>query len=206
MSCPLDTILDGNTQKSIDSGVAFISEKISTVRKTFDVPASAPKNSKDNPYAACFAGKLNRNILWGNILLQVAVLAFLAIIAATKGEKAWSVDALTWISWISMVLLLIQYRDAVVSGFKVFLFGVGRQTQVIAALTLAIAVMTKLLYDREGWVVSAVALLIFASTSVRVGLQIRSALGQESVVPIFLDFINRLVTVDRVNKIKAAFA
>jgi hypothetical protein len=202
MSCPLDTILDQDAQKTIDTGVKYITDKIKTVRKFVDVPT---KDKKKDMFKDCTASKVNKGILWTNIALQIVVLLFLGFIAVTRGEKDWSIDALTYISWVTSGLVLIQYRDILMSSAKLFMYGVGRKTQIITVVSVLIVLLTKLLYDKEGLTVSIVAMMVFALIAVRVWFQIKSTFDANSTVSMFLDFINRLMTVDRINVIKGAF-
>ena len=202
MSCPLDRILDKESNKQIDDGVDFLAKKIETIKKIYEIPDSGGESSM---FEGCSTTKLDKGVLWANIALQITLLVFLGIIAATKGEKDWSIDALTWVSWVTLALLLIQYRDVVFSMLKLFIHGVDLQTQIISVLTLVIVIMTRLLYVNEGFTVSIVALMIFVLIAVRVGFQIKSTLQSDSMVTIMLDFINRLITPNRIQKIKKAF-
>lgn len=205
MSCLLDEILDVETQNSIDDGINFISEKITSAKKTFNT-SELKEEKKPNSFKDCTSNKLNRTALWANIVLQILSLIVLGVIAKTNKKNQWSINALTWISWITLILLVVQYKDALMSGFKLFMYGVSKKTQLITVLSLLIVLLTNLLHAKEGSTVNIVAMSIFVLIFTRVWLQIKTTLDTESsMVSVFLDFINRLITKKRIDKVKNAF-
>jgi hypothetical protein len=128
----------------------------------------------------------------------------LGVIAVTKGGQKWAFDILGLISWVTLVLTGIQYQDGIMAGAKIFIFGTGVKSQSIVAISLAIVLLTNLLKSRDGGVASIVAAVIIMFIIGRTVMQIQSAFSTVSPVPVVLDFVNRLITVDRVKKLKNA--
>jgi len=200
VSCPIDIILSEDTQKTIDTGIRVLSEKISNRIK----PGEKDNSSSNNYFDNCKSNMRNKAVLWANIGIQFLLLIFLGVIAVTKGEQKWAFDILGLISWVTLVLTGIQYQDGIMAGAKIFIFGTGVKSQSIVAISLAIVLLTNLLKSRDGGVASIVAAVIIMFIIGRTVMQIQSAFSTVSPVPVVLDFVNRVITVDRVKKLKNA--
>jgi hypothetical protein len=200
VSCPIDIILTEDTQKTIDTGIRVLSEKISNRIK----PEKKDNSSSNNYFDNCKSNTRNKAVLWANIGIQFLLLIFLGVIAVTKGEQKWAFDILGLISWVTLVLTGIQYQDGIMAGAKIFIFGTGVKPQSIVAISLAIVLLTNLLKSRDGGVASIVAAVIIMFIIGRTVMQIQSAFSTVSPVPVVLDFVNRVITVDRVKKLKNA--
>jgi len=200
VSCPIDIILSEDTQKTIDTGIRVLSEKISNRIK----PGEKDNSSSNNYFDNCKSNMRNKAVLWANIGIQFLLLIFLGVIAVTKGGQKWAFDILGLISWVTLVLTGIQYQDGIMAGAKIFIFGTGVKSQSIVAISLAIVLLTNLLKSRDGGVASIVAAVIIMFIIGRTVMQIQSAFSTVSPVPVVLDFVNRLITVDRVKKLKNA--
>lgn len=200
MSCPVDIIVTKDTQELIDTGLQYFSEKISKRVK--------PEKKEVQPSLwnldTCKSNVINKTVLWANIGIQFVVLIFLSVIMATKGRKKWAFNVLKWISWITLILTAIQYKDGIMAGAKIFIFGIGIKTQIIVAISLAIVFLTKLLQSEDGGIASLVSTVIIIFIIARTVMQIQSALTNVSAAPVVLDFVNRVITVDRVKKLKNA--
>ena len=184
----------------IDAGLQALSEKIS---KRVN-PEKNEVNPSSRKFDACKSSVRNKTVLWVNIGIQFLVLIFLGVIAGTKGQEKWAFDVLRWISWVTLILTAIQYKDGIMAGAKIFIFGTGMKTQIIVAISLVIVFLTKLLQNKDGGVASLVSTAIIIFIIARTVMQIQSAFTNVSAVPVVLDFVNRVVTVDRVKKLKNA--
>lgn len=196
MSCPIDNIVTEDTQKLIDTGLQVFADKMSKRVK----PEVKPSGNFDT----CYSNMRNKAVLWVNIGIQFIVLIFLGIIAGSKGQKTWARDLLKWISWTTLILTALQYKNGIMAGVKIFIFGTSVKTQFIVAISLAIVILTNLLQSREGGVASLVSAVMIILIIARIVVQIQTALTNDSAVPVVLDFVNRVVTVDRVKTLKNA--
>lgn len=199
MSCPLDEIVTEDTQQLIDTGLKTFSEKMSKRVKPDKKEVKTP-----GAFDTCYSNMRNKAVLWMNICIQFIVLIFLGIIAGSKGQKRWAFDLLKWTSWVTLFLIALQYKNGIMAGVKILIFGTSIKTQFIMTVSLAIVILTNLLQSKEGGVASLVSAVMIMLIIVRIAVQIQSALTNDSAVPVVLDFVNRVVTVDRVKTLKNA--
>lgn len=189
MSCTIKTILDPQTQKTIDKGVDVLSAKIQR----------AVKDSDDD----CFSTQIDRLAAIGNIIIQYVILAFV-VLALFQHDKAWLIVKIIGVtSVVSLVLLAIQYRNAIIPIVRL-LGALDTSTKIIIFLTVAAALGTT--YIRKGESGYKLTLVIAMILFVKLSLQMKDFLtDNKSPAPAFLVFVRELFTSQRITKIFRAF-
>jgi hypothetical protein len=199
MFCLIDRIVTEDTQKLIDTGLQTFSEEMSK-----RVKPDQKKVKPSGKFDTCYSNMRNKAVLWMNLGIQFIVLIFLGVIAGSKGQKMWAFDMLKWISWVTLFLTVLQYKNGIMAGVKIFIFGTSVKTQFIMAISLAIVILSNLLQSKEGGVASLVSAVMIILIIARISVQIQTTLTNDSAVPVVLDFVNKVVTVDRVKTLKNA--
>lgn len=193
MSCSITKVLDSETNKKLDDGVDIMAAKISAAVKLDDV------NNSD-----CRASEIGRIVSIVNMVIQYIVLSFVILAVVNSDNASLIINVIKWVSYVSLILIVVQYRNVLVSAGRLFMYGLDLENQVIIVFSLFIALITG--FVRKGTagmkMTLAVAFLIF----IRLAIQMKNfLLDRDSKIPAFLVFIKELLTPSRITKIYNAF-
>lgn len=191
MSCSVYKILDDEMDKTIDDGVDTLAAKIS-------------KTVKEDANVECRDSKIDRLIVILNMGIQYVVLSFviLALVNHDKGDM--TVRVVTWVSYISLLLITIQYRNAIATAGKLFVHGLDSETQIIILSSLFIVIITG--FVKRGTAGMKLTLAIAFLIVIRLAIQMKSFLtDKDSKIPEFLSFARELLSPTRISKLFRAF-
>ena len=189
MSCSIGSIHDPQTQKNIDKGIDELSVKIKkAVEKDEDI---------------CMSTTVDKWANIGNMVIQYVILAFV-VLALFRHEKAGLIVKIVGItSIVSLVLLAIQYRNAIIPIARL-IGALDTSTKIIIFLSIAAALGTTYIQKGDAGfrLTLAIAMILF----VKLSLQMKNFLNDEkSSAPAFLAFVKELFTPRRISTIFRAF-
>ena len=183
MSCTIDQILDPATQRQIDKGVDRLSQRIAT--------ASSSRT--------CTAFRVDRTVALVDILIQCVILAFVVFALFQHEHSALIVKVIEWTAYVSLALLVIRYRNAIISSVRL-LSALDVGSKVVIFLSVAAAIATE--YIKKGQAGMRMTLVIAMVLFVKVSLQMREFLNeQNSTIPVFLTFVKDVFTPHRIDAI-----
>jgi len=190
MSCSINDILDTSMNKAVDDGVDKLAAKIASVDK-----------QKGN---TCAEAGIDNTITIGNMTIQYIILAIIILSVVNHSNSVLGVRVIVWVTYVSLCLVAVQYRHAIVSAGKVFLYGLDIEDQFVIIASLATTVFTA--FATNGGFDVGIMLAIAFLISVSLVIQLKDFLLQKNskMVP-FLSLLNGLSTPERISKIYAAF-
>ena len=190
MSCSVAQILDAKTQKSIDDGVASLASKIKS-----DV------NFKNQ---SCNDSKLDKALAFVSIAMQYLVFAFLLVALARRDESTDTlVRVIVVTSFVTTVLLVIQYRNVLLSAVRV-LGALDTSTKIILVLSILATLGTG--YIKKGGAGLYLTLGIAAVLFLRLSIQVRDFMRDtKSPIPAFTKFMKEIITPARIKTLYNAF-
>jgi hypothetical protein len=105
---------------------------------------------------------------------------------------------------VSLALLIVQYRNVLISAGRVFMYGLDLETQIILVFSVIITIITSFIKKGAAGMklTLAIAFLIF----IRLALQMKDfLLDKKSNISAFLSFAKELLTPTRIAKIYKSF-
>ena len=190
MSCSINSILDESMNKAIDGGVNKLAAKIASVEK-----------KEGN---TCANARVDDTITIGNMTIQYIILAIIILSLVNHNNSVLGVKVIVWVTYASMILVAVQYRHAIVSAGKVFLYGLDIEDQLVIIASLAATVFTA--FATNGGFDVGIMLTIAFLISVSLVIQLKDFLLEKNskMLP-FLSLLNGLSTPERISKLYAAF-
>jgi len=189
MSCSVTKILDKETQQKIDNGVDSISAQI--------------KKKLDATDDTCDESKIDKFVAISSIILQYVVFAFILVALASDKYSATVVKAVVITSFITTVLLVIQYRNILLSALRI-LSALDLSTKII--LVLSILAMLGTGYIKKGGAGLYLTMGIAAVLFLRLSLQVRDFVrDSKSALPAFTTFLKEVITTKRIQTLYNAF-
>jgi hypothetical protein len=192
MSCSIDKILDASTNKSIDEGVERISKKIS----------DTVKNEDSN--IECNNSKIDHWISIINMGIQYLILSFVILALLNHEKSALIITVITWTAYVSLALLMVRYRNVLISAGRILLYGLDLETQIILAFSIFITLITG--FIKKGTAGMKLTLTIAFLIFIRLALQMKDfLLDKKSNLSAFMEFVKELLTPTRISKIYKSF-
>lgn len=192
MSCSIDKILDASTNKSIDEGVDRISKKISDMVKSEDSNIE------------CNNSKIDHWISIINMGIQYLILSFVILALLNHEKSALIITVITWTAYVSLALLMVRYRNVLISAGRILLYGLDLETQIILAFSIFITLITG--FIKKGTAGMKLTLTIAFLIFIRLALQMKDfLLDKKSNLSAFMEFVKELLTPTRISKIYKSF-
>jgi hypothetical protein len=176
-------------QKNIDAGVDSISAQIK-------------QNNARN--IKCWASHIDRSIAIVNISIQYIIIAFV-VLALFNHDTSSSmiVQIIQWTTYVSLVLLALQYRNAI-SAVGRLANALDTTTKIVIILSVLAALGTG--YIKKGQAGVHLTIAITMILFVRLSLQMKDFLmDKKTPIPAFLKFVKELLTPERIRKIYTSF-
>lgn len=192
MSCSIDKILDASTNKSIDEGVDRISKRISDTVKSEDSNIE------------CNNSKIDHWISIINMGIQYLILSFVILALLNHEKSALIITVITWTAYVSLALLMVRYRNVLISAGRILLYGLDLETQIILAFSIFITLITG--FIKKGTAGMKLTLTIAFLIFIRLALQMKDfLLDKKSNLSAFMEFVKELLTPARISKIYKSF-
>ncbi|AGE56762.1 hypothetical protein ATCVNEJV2_843L [Acanthocystis turfacea Chlorella virus NE-JV-2] len=190
MSCSVADILDAKTQKNIDDGVASLADKI--------------KKDVNFKNQECNDSKLDKTLAFVSIAMQYLVFAFLLIALVKQDESTDTlVRVIVVTSFVTTILLVIQYRNVLLSALRV-LGALDLSTKIILALSILAMLGTG--YIKKGGAGLYMTLGIAAVLFLRLSIQVKDFIrDSKSPIPAFTKFMKEIITPARIQTLYNAF-
>ena len=192
MSCLIKTILDAATNKNIDKGVDKLSEKISATIKNED------------PNIECNSSNIDRWISIINMGIQYLILSFVVLALLNHEKSALIITVITWTAYLSLALLMVRYRNVLISAGRILVYGLDLETQIILAFSIFITIITG--FIKKGTAGMKLTLTIAFLIFIRLALQMKDfLLDKKSNLSAFMAFVKELLSPARISKIYKSF-
>jgi Na+-translocating ferredoxin:NAD+ oxidoreductase RnfA subunit len=189
MSCSVTQILDKEAQQRIDDGVNSISAQI--------------KKKLNHADDTCEESQIDKFVAISSIILQYVVFAFILVALASDKYSATVVKVVVITSVITTVLLVIQYRNILISALRI-LSALETSTKIILVLSLLAMLGTG--YIKKGGAGLYLTMGIAAVLFLRLSLQVRDFVrDSKSALPAFTTFLKEVITTKRIQTLYDAF-
>jgi hypothetical protein len=193
MSCSITKVLDAEENKRLDDGVDVMAAKISAAIKDDDVANSE-----------CRASEIDRYVNIVNMAIQYIILSFVVLAVIQHDNAALIVNVIKWVSIVSLILILVQYRNVLVSAGRLFLYGLDLENQIIIVFSVCITLITG--FIKKGTAGMKLTIAVAFLILIRLAIQMKNfLLDRDSKIPAFLVFVKELLTPSRITKIYNAF-